>query len=199
MSFTFIPFGESGTAKRVAHAPKNVPKGYISQAKSMAASGRLFRFNHKREPTTPMPTSGDDLSLVKLLSGISASLAVLAGTLSAGWMRARKELSSTRKFESSDKLDIRRDEIEASTLESLARASKEWESQYHRAIARETRYRRLLAVSEARYRKMVQQAAEDRLQDRLKIEALMASQAEKDRRIVQLQAELGGRRTTDNS
>ncbi|MBB2981733.1 hypothetical protein [Paraburkholderia tropica] len=146
-----------------------------------------------------MPTSGDDLSLVKLLSGISASLAILAGTLSAGWMRARKELSSTRKFESSDKLDIRRDEIEASTLESLARASKEWESQYHRAIARETRYRRLLAVSEARYRKTVQEAAEDRLQDRLKIEALMASLAERDRRIVQLQSELGGRRLTDNS
>ncbi|WP_321968826.1 hypothetical protein [Paraburkholderia tropica] len=146
-----------------------------------------------------MPTSGDDLSLVKLLSGISASLAVLAGTLSAGWMRARKELSSTRKSESSDKLDIRRDEIEASTLESLARASKEWESQYHKAIARETRYRRLLSVSEARYRKMVQQAAEDRLQDRLKIEALMISLAEKDRRIVELQAELGGRRTTGNT
>lgn len=144
-----------------------------------------------------MPTSGDDLSLVKLLSGISASLAVLAGTFSAGWMRARKELSGVRKTESSDKLDMRRDEIEASTLESLARASKEWESQYHKAIARETRYRRLLAVSEARYRKMVQQAAEDRMQDRLKIEALMAGLAEKDRHIAALQAELGGRRTTD--
>ncbi|POR52743.1 hypothetical protein B0G62_10440 [Paraburkholderia eburnea] len=144
-----------------------------------------------------MATTGDDLGLVKLLSGISASLAVLAGTLSAGWMRARKELSSTRKSESSDKLDIRRDEIEAATLESLARASKEWESQYHKAIARETRYRRLLAVSEARYRKMVQQAAEDRMQDRLKIEALMAGLAEKDRHIAALQAQLGGRQTTD--
>lgn len=146
-----------------------------------------------------MPTSGDDLSLVKLLSGISASLALLAGTLSAGWMRARKELSSTRKSESSDKLDIRRDEIEASTLESLARASKEWESQYHKAIARETRSRRLLAVAEVRMRRIVLQAAEDRLQDRLKIEALMISLAEKDRRIVELQAELGGRRSTGNS
>jgi hypothetical protein len=146
-----------------------------------------------------MPTSGDDLSLVKLLSGISASLAVLAGTLSAGWMRARKELSGLRKTESSDKLEIRRDEIEASTLESLARASKEWEAQYHKAIARETRYRRLLAVSEGQYRKMVQQAAEDRLQDRLKIEALVVSLAEKDRHIAALQAQLGGRHPTDVS
>ncbi|WP_028205026.1 hypothetical protein [Paraburkholderia nodosa] len=144
-----------------------------------------------------MPTSGDDMSLVKLLSGISASLAVLAGTMSAGWLRARREISGVRKTESSDKLEMRRDEIEASTLESLARASKEWEAQYHKAISRETRYRRLLSVSEARYRKMVQQAAEDRLQDRLKIEALMLSLAEKDRRIVELQAQIGGRRPTD--
>jgi hypothetical protein len=146
-----------------------------------------------------MASSGDDLNLVKLLSGISASLAVLAGTLSAGWLRTRKELSSTRKSESSDKLDIRRNEIEAATLESLARVSKEWESQYHKAIARETRYRRLLVVSEGKYRKMVQQAAEDRMEDRLKIEALMAGLAEKDRRIAALQAELGGRRSTDKA
>ncbi|WP_224030342.1 hypothetical protein [Paraburkholderia caribensis] len=109
----------------------------------------------------------------------------------------RKQLSDLKKDESSNQLDIRRDEIEATSLESLNRASKEWESQYHKAIARETRYRRLLAVSEARYRKMVQQAAEDRMQDRLKIEALVASLAEKDRFIAQLQSQLGGRRPTD--
>ncbi|SIT43646.1 hypothetical protein BN2476_350210 [Paraburkholderia piptadeniae] len=139
----------------------------------------------------------EDFSLVKLLSGISASLVVCSSILSAGYMRMRKQLSDLKKDESSNQLDIRRDEIEAKSLESLDRASKEWESQYHKAIARETRYRRLLAVSEARYRKMVQQAAEDRMQDRLKIEALVASLAEKDRFIAQLQSQIGGRQRTD--
>lgn len=146
-----------------------------------------------------MASSGDDVSLVKLLTGISGSLGVIAGVLSAGWLRARRELSSLRMSESKDKLEMRRDQIEAETLDSLARASKEWESQYHKAIARETRYRRLLAVSEARYRRMVQQAAEDRMQDRLKIESLVASVAEKERRIVALEAQLGDRHRTDAS
>jgi hypothetical protein len=144
-----------------------------------------------------MASSGDDLSLVKLLGSISASLGLLASTLAAGWLRTRKELSRLRKTESSDKLDIRRDEIEASTLESLARASKEWENQYHKAIVRETRYRRLLLLSEGRYRQLVQQATEDRMQDRLKVDALVARLAEKDRRIVELEAQLGGRHQTD--
>lgn len=143
-----------------------------------------------------MASTGDDVSLVKLLTGISGSLGIVAGVLSAGWLRARRELSGLRKTESSDKLEIRRDEIEASTLESLERATKEWEAQYHKAIARETRYRRLLLLSEGRYRKLVQQASDDRMQDRLKIEALVASLAEKDRRIVQLEAQLGGRQMT---
>lgn len=140
-----------------------------------------------------MPTSGDDMSLVKLLSGISASLAVLAGTLSAGWLRTRKELSGLRRAESSDNLDIKRNEIEAASLASLQRLAQEWESQYHKVVARETRLRRLLLVAEERLRRTAKQATDDRLQDRQRIEGLMATLAEKDRRIADLEAKLGGR------
>ena len=37
-----IPFGESGTAKCVAHADENVPKRYICQEQSTAAIGGFF-------------------------------------------------------------------------------------------------------------------------------------------------------------
>jgi hypothetical protein len=37
----------------------------------------------------------------------------------------------------------------------LLRSAEQWEAQYNKSVARETRYRRLLAVSEAKMRRQI--------------------------------------------
>jgi hypothetical protein len=141
--------------------------------------------------------AGTDTDLVKILSGAAASLATVATILSAAYLRVRKQVTELKGEESRVKRDVTQDEIDSQSLKMLLRSAEQWESQYNKSVARETRYRRLLAVSEAKMRRQIIQAAEDRQQDRLKIEALVALIAEKDRQIMNLEAEIGGRRGTD--
>jgi hypothetical protein len=141
--------------------------------------------------------AGTDTDLVKILSGAAASLATVATILSAAYLRVRKQVTELKGEESRVKRDVTQDEIDSQSLKMLLRSAEQWESQYNKSVARETRYRRLLAVSEAKMRRQIIQAAEDRQQDRLKIEALVALIAEKDRQIMNLEAEIGGRRQTD--
>lgn len=141
--------------------------------------------------------AGTDTDLVKILSGAAASLATVATILSAAYLRVRKQVTELKGEESRVKRDVTQDEIDSQSLKMLLRSAEQWEAQYNKSVARETRYRRLLAVSEAKMRRQIIQAAEDRQQDRLKIEALVALVAEKDRHIMNLEAEIGGRRGTD--
>lgn len=141
--------------------------------------------------------AGADTDLVKILSGAAASLALISSTVLAAYLRVRKQLTEFRSEESRVKRDVTQDETDSQSLRMLLRSAEQWESQYNKSVARETRYRRLLAVSEAKMRRQIIQAAEDRQQDRLKIEALVALVAEKDRHIMNLEAEIGGRRGTD--
>jgi hypothetical protein len=142
---------------------------------------------------------GENTGLVGILASAAASLSVIASVLSVSYFKTRKQLTDLRGQESDTKKQVATNEIETSGLQMLLRSAQQWEEQYNKSIARETRYRRLLAVSEAKMRRQIIQAAEDRQQDRLKIEALVALLAEKDRTIVKLEAEIGGRRQADKA
>jgi hypothetical protein len=82
-------------------------------------------------------------------------------------------------------------------LKLLLESAGQWKKQYEASVARETRMRRLLAVSDAKMRRFVQQAAEDRAEDRRKIEAFTAQLAEQERKIAHLESMLRGRGVTD--
>lgn len=142
---------------------------------------------------------GENTGLVGILASAAASLSVIASVLSVSYFKTRKQLTDLRGQESDTKKQVATNEIETSGLQMLLRSAQQWEEQYNKSVARETRYRRLLAVSEAKMRRQIIQAAEDRQQDRLKIEALVALLAEKDRTIVKLEAEIGGRRQADKA
>lgn len=141
--------------------------------------------------------AGADTDLIKILSVASAAFAGVATIFSTSYFRTKKQLADLKGDESRVKRDIAQDDVDTQSLKMLLRSAEQWEAQYNKSVARETRYRRLLAVSEAKMRRQIIQAAEDRQQDRLKIEALVALVAEKDRQILNLEAEIGGRRQTD--
>jgi hypothetical protein len=141
--------------------------------------------------------AGADTDLIKILSVASAAFASVATIFSTSYFRTKKQLADLKGDESRVKRDIVQDDTDSQSLRMLLRSAEQWEAQYNKSVARETRYRRLLAVSEAKMRRQIIQAAEDRQQDRLKIEALVALVAEKDRHIMNLEAEIGGRRQTD--
>lgn len=143
--------------------------------------------------------AGADTDLIKVLSAAAAAFASVATIFSTGYFRTKKQLRELKGEESRVNRDIVQDDIDAQSLKSLLRSSEQWEDHYNKAVIRETRYRRLLAVSEAKMKRQIIQAAEDRQQDRLKIEALVALVAEKDRHIMNLEAEIGGRRQTDRT
>jgi septal ring factor EnvC (AmiA/AmiB activator) len=141
--------------------------------------------------------AGADTDLVKILGVIATALTTGVTILLTSYMRVRKQLTDMKGEESRVNRDITQDKTDEKSLQMLLRSAEQWEAQYNKSVARETRYRRLLAVSEAKMRRQILQASEDRSQDRLKIEALVALLAEKDRKIVLLEAEIGGRRRTD--
>jgi hypothetical protein len=143
--------------------------------------------------------AGADTDLIKILGGAAAAFASVATIFSTGYFRTKKQLSDLKGDESRVKRDMAQDDVDTQSLKMLLRSAEQWEAQYNKSVARETRYRRLLAVSEAKMRRQIIQAAEDRQQDRLKIEALVALVAEKDRQIMNLEAEIGGRRKADRS
>lgn len=137
----------------------------------------------------------DDLA--KTLGTLLGVLATGTSVVIASYIRTRKELSAIKRLESKDKREVTQDETDSSSLKLLLESAGQWKKQYEASVARETRMRRLLAVSDAKMRRFVQQAAEDRAEDRRKIEALTTHVAEQDRKIAHLESLLGGRRVTD--
>jgi hypothetical protein len=137
----------------------------------------------------------DDLA--KTLGILLGLLATGTSAVIAAFLRTRKELISIKGQESKVKRETTQDETDSSSLKLLLESAGQWKKQYEASVARETRMRRLLAVSDAKMRRFVQQAAEDRAEDRRKIEALTAQLAETERKVAHLESLLGGRRATD--
>lgn len=137
----------------------------------------------------------DDLA--KSLGAIIAALATGASVMAAAYFRTRKELSSVKRLESKDKREVAQDESDSSSLKLLLESAGQWKKQYEASVARETRMRRLLAVSDAKMRRFVEQAANDRAEDRRKLEALARRVEALEQENAELKAQLGGRRVTD--
>lgn len=138
-----------------------------------------------------------DSDLVKILGVIGTAATSGVAILSASYLRLRKELASLKGVESRAARDITQDETDSSSLKLLLESAGQWKKQYEASVARETRYRRLLAISDAKMRRFAEQAARDRDEDRRKIEALTRRIEALEKENQTLLAQLGGRREGD--
>jgi hypothetical protein len=113
-----------------------------------------------------------DNSLTAILTVIGTALTSGVSILGAAYFKARKELTNLKGAESKLVRDITQDETDSSSLKLLLESAGQWKKQYEASVARETRYRRLLSISDAKMRRFAEQAARDRDEDRRKIESL---------------------------
>lgn len=141
-----------------------------------------------------MPT---DSTLATIIGSAGASVLVGTGVLIDRYVKLRKQLSEVKSSESQAKRDIAQDEIDTGSLKLLLESASQWKKQYDAAVARETRYRRLLAVADAKMRRIADQAARDRDEDRRKIEALTRRVEAVETENTALRAQIGGRRKED--
>lgn len=142
-----------------------------------------------------MPT---DSTLATIIGSAGASVLVGTGVLIDRYVKLRKQLSEVKSSESQAKRGIAQDETDAESLKLLLESASQWKKQYEASVARETRHRRQLQVAEARMRRIAEQAARDRDEDRRKIEALTRRIEIVEAENSELRARMGGRRREDD-
>lgn len=141
-----------------------------------------------------MPT---DSTLATIIGSAGASVLVGTGVLIDRYVKLRKQLSEVKSSESQAKRDIAQDETDTGSLKLLLESASQWKKQYEASVVRETRNRRLLAISDAKMRRFIKQAAEDRAEDRRKIEALVRRIEVLEQENQLLKSQIGGRRKED--
>lgn len=143
-----------------------------------------------------MPT---DSTLATIIGSAGASLVIGIGVGIDRYIKLRKQLVDVKSTESQGKREIAQDETDTGSLKLLLDAATSWKKQYDAAIIRETRNRRLLAIAEAKMRRFIEQAAEDRAEDRRKVEALIRRVETLEIENQMLKAQIGGRRKEDQT
>ncbi|AQG98357.1 hypothetical protein A9R05_05600 [Burkholderia sp. KK1] len=141
-----------------------------------------------------MPT---DSTLATIIGSAGASVLVGTGVLIDRYVKLRKQLSEVKSSESQAKRDIAQDETDTGSLKLLLESASQWKKQYEASVVRETRNRRLLAISDAKMRRFIKQAADDRAEDRRKIESLVRRIEALENENQLLKAQIGGRRKED--
>lgn len=141
-----------------------------------------------------MPT---DSTLATIIGSAGAFFTVGVGVFIDRYIKLRKQLVDVKSTESQAKRDIAQDETDTGSLKLLLDAATSWKKQYDAAVVRETRNRRLLAIAEAKMRRFIEQAAEDRAEDRRKVESLIRRVETLEIENQMLKAQIGGRRKED--
>lgn len=141
-----------------------------------------------------MPT---DSTLATIIGSGGAFFTVGVGIFIDRYIKLRKQLVDVKSTESQAKRDIAQDETDTGSLKLLLDAATSWKKQYDEAVRRETRNRRLLAIAEAKMRRFIEQAAEDRAEDRRKVESLIRRVETLEIENQMLKAQIGGRRKED--
>lgn len=141
-----------------------------------------------------MPT---DSTLATIIGSGGAFFTVGVGIFIDRYIKLRKQLVDVKSTESQAKRDIAQDETDTGSLKLLLDAATSWKKQYDEAVRRETRNRRLLAIAEAKMRRFIEQAAEDRAEDRRKVESLIRRVEMLEIENQTLKAQIGGRRKED--
>lgn len=139
-----------------------------------------------------------DSNLTALIGAAAASAVTGIGVFIDRYVKLRKQLSEVKTSESAAKRGIAQDETDAESLKLLLESASQWKKQYEASVARETRHRRQLQVAEARMRRIAEQAARDRDEDRRKIEALTRRIEIVEAENSELRARMGGRRKEDD-